>query len=154
MQAKASQTMPLDQPHATLRKFGYPQNLLHEGEHWAVLVRPQQPTLGSLVLCATSNSVRFGDLEPEAFAEQGRLIARIEQTLATFCSHEKVNYLMLMMVDPHVHFHVVPRYSGERNWEGISFPDSGWPGLPDLGKATSSSEQLVRAIQQAWNDNG
>ena len=31
----------------------------------------------------------------------------------SFCAYERINYLMLMMVDPHVHFHVIPRYSGE-----------------------------------------
>ena len=146
--------MPLDHPHATLRKFGYPHSLLHEGEHWAVLVRPAQPTLGSLVLCATSEHLSYGDLPAEAFAEQGRLVARIERTLKAFCNHEKLNYLMLMMVDPHIHFHVLPRYSGERQWQGITFPDSGWPGLPDLTRTTTSSKQLIGGMRDEWTAAG
>ncbi len=39
---------------------------------------------------------------------------------------------MLMMVDPHVHFHVIPRYDGDRAWDGVEFADAGWPGPPDL----------------------
>ena len=39
---------------------------------------------------------------------------------ATF-DHQKINYLALMMVDPHVHFHVIPRYSGSRELEGATF---------------------------------
>ena len=42
---------------------------------------------------------------------------------------------MLMMVDPNVHFHVIPRYSEPRSWNGIEFPDAGWPGPPELGSA-------------------
>ena len=38
--------------NATLTKFGYPGTLLHESEHWCVLMRPQQVTLGALVLAA------------------------------------------------------------------------------------------------------
>lgn len=143
--------MPSNQPHATLLKFGYPGTLLHEGAHWAVLVRPAQPTLGSLVLCSTSESLSYGELPPEAFAEQGRLVARIERTLKAFCNHEKLNYLMLMMVDPHIHFHVVPRYFGERQWEGIVFRDSGWPGLPDLTRTIKSSEPLISALHDTWD---
>ena len=54
-------------PNATILKFGYPQNLIHEGRHWAVLVRPAQPTLGSLVLCALAG---VGLLRVSAAAER------------------------------------------------------------------------------------
>jgi len=37
----------------TLEKFGYPATLLVELEHWAILLRREQVTLGSLVLAAT-----------------------------------------------------------------------------------------------------
>jgi diadenosine tetraphosphate (Ap4A) HIT family hydrolase len=140
----------IDTPHATLLKFGYPANLLHEGRHWAVLVRPAQPTLGSLVLCSTSDERSYGKLGANAFSEQQQLIARIERTLESFCRYEKINYLMLMMVDPHVHFHVVPRYSGERQLDGTIYADSGWPGLPDLGRTIGASERLIEALRQAW----
>jgi hypothetical protein len=36
----------------TIEKFGWPGSLVHEFEHWLVLVRPAQVTLGSLVLAA------------------------------------------------------------------------------------------------------
>ncbi|GLR48613.1 HIT family protein [Sphingomonas astaxanthinifaciens] len=127
--------MTLPHPHATLVKFGYPHNLVHEGRHWAVLVRPQQPTLGSLVLCATGEATAYGDLPPEAFAEQGELVPRIEAMLKRAVGYERINYLMLMMVDPHVHFHVIPRYEGRREFGGTMVSDSGWPGPPALAES-------------------
>ena len=42
---------------------------------------------------------------------------------------------MLMMVDPHVHFHIIPRYAGERSSTAATFADTGWPGPPDLKSA-------------------
>jgi diadenosine tetraphosphate (Ap4A) HIT family hydrolase len=153
MQAKARPMSP-DQPHATLRKFGYPAKLLHEGEHWAVLVRPAQPTLGSLVLCSKSQYQSYGELGIDAFAEQQQLVARIERTLKSFCQYEKINYLMLMMVDPHVHFHIIPRYPGEREHAGVQYIDSGWPGLPDLARSVAASEPLLGALREAWDAAG
>jgi diadenosine tetraphosphate (Ap4A) HIT family hydrolase len=50
-------------------------------------------------------------------------------------AYERINYLMLMMVDPDVHFHVIPRYAGQRDFAGTSFPDGGWPGPPQLEPA-------------------
>lgn len=42
---------------------------------------------------------------------------------------------MLMMADPQVHFHVLPRYPGPREFDGQRFEDRGWPRLPDLAQA-------------------
>ena len=119
-------------PNQTMEKFGYPTTLVRDFEHWVVLVRPAQVTLGSLVLADKSQATAYGDLPAEAFAEQGRVVAAIERALSQFCGYERINYLMLMMVDPNVHIHVIPRYEGARRWNGTDFPDEGWPGVPQL----------------------
>src|SRR5678815_3359712 len=93
--------------NATIKKFGYPATLVREYDHWAVLVRPAQVTIGSLVLAAKGDATAYGALSREAFAEQAAVIAAVETGLAAFCAYERINYLMLMMVDPHVHFHAV-----------------------------------------------
>ena len=41
----------------TIEKFGYPTTLIREYEHWLVLLRPEQVTLGSLVLAAKSDEI-------------------------------------------------------------------------------------------------
>jgi diadenosine tetraphosphate (Ap4A) HIT family hydrolase len=129
--------------NATMKTFGFPDTLVHQYDHWAVLVRPAQVTLGSLVLVSTSEATEFGALPAGAHAELGLVIPTVEAALQDFSSYEKINYLMLMMVDPHVHFHVLPRYSGTREWAGLSLADAGWPGPPDLksAKALDTGQQ-------------
>ena len=85
----------------TMRKFGYPESLIREYEHWVVLLRPAQVTLGSLVLAAKSNATAFGQLPAGAHAELAAVTSEIEATLNAEIGYEKINYLMLMMVDPH-----------------------------------------------------
>jgi diadenosine tetraphosphate (Ap4A) HIT family hydrolase len=119
----------------TIEKFGYPMTLLREFDHWVVLVRPAQVTLGSLVLAAKGDATAYSALPREAFAEQADAICAIEHLLARFTRYERINYLMLMMVDPHVHLHVIPRYSTTRSWHGMEFADAGWPGPPRLDAA-------------------
>lgn len=131
----------------TIRKFGYPKTLLHAFEHWLVLVRPQQVTLGSLVLAAKSEATAFADLEAAAYCELGPVIAAIERALRGTFGAEKMNYLMLMMADPHVHFHVIPRYSQTQELAGQSIDDAGWPGVPDLGSALDAGPALIAAIK-------
>jgi diadenosine tetraphosphate (Ap4A) HIT family hydrolase len=133
----------------TVVKFGYPASLLKEFDHWLILVRPAQVTLGSLVLAAKSDATAYADLPRQAFAEQADAVAAIEQALTRFVAYERINYLMLMMVDPNVHFHVIPRYSEPRLWNGVEFPDAGWPGPPRLDTATNlHSEQLERLVTE------
>jgi len=140
--------------NATIEKFGYPATLVAEYAHWLVLLRPAQPTLGSLVLAARSDATAFGDLLGEAHAELKQATAAIEQALRALVAYEKLNYLMLMMVDPHVHFHVIPRYEGERSFEGASFADAGWPGPPELSAAVKLDEttrdRLRERLREAW----
>ena len=116
----------------TMRKFGYPGSLVRQYEHWVVLLRPAQVTLGSLVLAAKSDATAFGALPPEAHAELATITAEVETMLSDVVGYERINYLMLMMVDPHVHFHIFPRYSGARTVESVTIVDIGWPGPPDL----------------------
>ena len=129
----------------TIEKFGFPETLLREYEHWVVLLRPAQVTLGSLVLAAKSEATAFGALSADAFTELAKVVASSESAVRTFSGFEKINYLMLMMVDPNVHFHVIPRYSEPRSWGDMSFPDHGWPGPPQLGSAIQlTSAQIER----------
>lgn len=121
----------------TIEKFGWPATLVREFDHWVVLARPAQPTLGSLIIAAKSEATAFGDLPGAAHAELKAVTQGIEAALAKAVGYARLNYLMLMMVDPHVHFHVIPRYDGAREWGGREFVDVGWPKVPDLGHAVA-----------------
>ncbi|MBB4633142.1 HIT family protein [Sphingosinicella soli] len=130
----------------TIIRFGYPATLIAEYEHWLVLLRPAQPTLASLVLAAKSDATAFADLPPPAYAELAQVSRDIESALRSAVDHARLNYMMLMMVDPHVHSHVIPRYEGSRSFEGREFPDAGWPKLPALGEAVELDAPGIAAV--------
>jgi diadenosine tetraphosphate (Ap4A) HIT family hydrolase len=130
----------------TILRFGYPATLIEEYEHWLVLLRPGQPTLGSLILAAKAEATSFAGLPPEAYSELQRAVSDLERALAEAVRFEKINYLMLMMVDPHVHFHVIPRYEGERSACGVKVADAGWPKVPALGEAATLEPGQIEAL--------
>jgi diadenosine tetraphosphate (Ap4A) HIT family hydrolase len=103
-------------------------------------------TLGSLILAAKSDATAYAELPRDAFAEQADAVAAIEHALTRFVSYERINYLMLMMVDPNVHFHVIPRYSTPRTWNGVEFLDVGWAGPPRLDTAVKLDEKQLRQL--------
>ena len=140
--------------HETMAKFGAPHSIIRDYTHWCVMLRPAQPTLGSLVLCARRDVRAFGAMTADEMAELSVITSAIEATLRAVCTPEKFNYLMLMMVDPQVHFHVIPRYQGSRSAMNIDFTDAGWPGPPDLKSAVAlDGEQITllrETLVQAW----
>ena len=142
------------QKTATEIKFGDPASRIAQTEHWTVLLRPKQPTLGSLVLICREPVRSFAEVSPSAYAEMREVVRRIEATLREVVRYERINYLMLMMVDPDVHFHVIPRYDGTRQLDATEFRDAGWPGPPVLDAAvspdTATAEALLAQLRAAW----
>jgi len=132
--------------NATMTTFGYPNTLIKEYEHWVVLMRPKQVTLGSLVLVCKDDVEALSAVNPAAFTELAAVTAAIETGLGAATRYAKINYLMLMMVDPHVHFHVLPRYEEARTFDGVAFPDAGWPGPPDLSATTALTDDQSAAL--------
>ena len=141
---------------ATATTFGYPATRIGETAHWLVLLRPKQVTLGSLVLLCKEPATAFGSLSDAAFADQARAVRAIEAMLSAFCGYDRINYLMLMMVDPDVHYHVIPRYETPRSHEGLTIADTGWPGPPALADAAALDEAslagLAAALRPLWDD--
>lgn len=140
--------------NATAKSFGYPDTQVGETRSWLVLVRPKQPTYGSLVLVCKEPVQAFSDLSAEAFADLQAAVGGVERLLKAVVRYEKINYLMLMMVDRDVHFHVLPRYDGERTDGDLTFKDAGWPGQPDLGSAVDlgaeGAKTLAAKLRQDW----
>lgn len=134
--------------NSTIEKFGYPATLVREYDNWVVLLRPAQVTLGSLIVAAKSDATDFGDLPADHFSELKIVTANVSRALGTLIDHARLNWLMLMMVDPHVHFHLIPRYEGNREHDGLSLLDTAWPGPPNLGGAVALSDEQISHLGQ------
>ena len=135
--------------NVTMKKFGYPDTLVKEYQHWALLLRPQQATLGALVLVCKDPAVAFSQISTAACTELKEITTAVETSLKKKFSYDKINYLMLMMVDPDVHFHVLPRYAGPRTFNGQDFFDFGWPGPPDLSRENPVDRNMQQNILTA-----
>jgi diadenosine tetraphosphate (Ap4A) HIT family hydrolase len=130
----------------TFAKFGWPETRIAETADWGVMLRPEQPTLGALVLGCKLPVTAFGEVGAAGMADLATATAGVEAMLKRAIGHEKINYLMLMMVDPDVHFHVLPRYHGVREAAGITLPDPGWPGPPRLADARKLTPAEIAAM--------
>lgn len=140
--------------NATMEKFGHPETLIHDYAHWVVLLRNEQITLGSMVVAEKSAATSLSAVAPHALAELASIAGDIETAFARTFRPDKFNYLMLMMVDPNVHFHVLPRYGGARECAGVEFEDRAWPKAPTLGDVipTTPAQRnvMLGLLRDAW----
>jgi len=141
----------------TLEKFGYPESLLSENKYWYTLLRPNQTTFASLILIARhKKNSSFSDLNISEQSAMFDSIKIIEEVLFNKIGCDKINYLALMMVDPFVHYHILPRYKKPLIFKEIKFLDPGFPGIPDLGYKTPVTEtefsELVIYLKSLFNE--
>ena len=93
-------------------------------------------------------------ISPEAFTELTTVTAELELVLERAFRFDKINYLLLMMVDKYVHFHIIPRYAAAREALGTLFNDSAWPKPPVLTTVNELNDAqfsaLVRLLKSIW----
>ncbi len=136
-----------------MRKFGYPDSVVRDYRRWVVLLRPKQATLGALVLASKDPARRLGEVSTEGFAELAQVTDELEGALKKSFGCDKLNYLALMMIDPDVHFHVLPRYASAPVFADQEFADPGWPGVPRLDFATETDAATRARIAEVLDAN-
>lgn len=134
-------------------RFRLAELALQEYRYWVVSLRPQQPTVGAMVVSLRRPCTNLGDLEPPEATELATVFSELERALAATYRPSRCNYLALMMVDPQVHLHVVPRYEDARDVAGRPFVDAAWPGPPDIMAAlpldSEGLDEIAGALQTA-----
>jgi diadenosine tetraphosphate (Ap4A) HIT family hydrolase len=141
--------MPRDATNACCdiwTKFGHPAGEILRTEHWRVVIRRKQVTLGALVLISARHVEALPALTPAEAAELPTVTRALEIVLRAAFSPDRINYLALMMVDPHLHFHVLPRYETPRTLAGHTFTDTAWGGPPRLD-VPGPGDDVVAAVQ-------
>jgi len=120
-------------------------------EHWELSIRPQQLTLGSMVLSVRANVLDFASLNEIQSGDMAALIGLAEQRVKARFGAIRINVLCLMMQDPLLHFHIFPRYDGPVTFEGVEWIDEDWPGPPQVRPAQEHVEvnrALLTVLQQ------
>jgi diadenosine tetraphosphate (Ap4A) HIT family hydrolase len=128
------------------QKFRIPAFTIREFRHWTWSLRPVHSTLGAGVISANRYEPHFSGMTAEECAELAAVVKEVESRLKAAFAYDKINYLMLMMVDPHVHMHVIPRYAESRTFAGTTWIDDGWPKPPNSSAGPTLSDAQAKAM--------
>jgi len=134
--------------HETLQKFEEDKNTIKDFGHWKLLVSNNTRTLGNCVLIIKRDVRRFSELTAEEVVNLGVAIKETENALQSAFQYDKINWLMLMMKDPQVHFHVIPRYKDIKEFSGVKFDDCFKEGNPFAYDKLDLSQEILDMIKQ------
>jgi len=124
-------------------KFRVAELTIFRLHYWTWSIRPVHCTLGSGILSLNRFCTSFSTITTDEASELGMAAQGIERSLSAAFHPDKFNYIMLMMVDAHLHFHVIPRYATLREFSGVHWVDAGWPTVPTLGDGSSYQNDPV-----------
>lgn len=133
-------------------KFRVDELLLYRNDGWSLSLRPGACTLGAVVLSANRFHTSFAEIDAREAAELADAVRWFEARARAAFAADKFNYLALMMVDAHLHFHALPRYAAPREFAGLTWRDEGWPKLPDLGADQGADDRVLAAVRTALAD--
>ena len=136
------------------QKFGGEDGHYGGNATWITQVRPKHATLGASVLILRRHVESLSHLEDAEWTGLGASLKIVEGRLRASFGCDKLNCLALMMVDRHVHFHVIPRYSGPRSFHGFEWKDPGWPKGPELGVSQGSVGDLAAVRTELLGEAG
>lgn len=131
-------------------KFQLRKLLIKQVGNWNISIRPQQPTIGSLILSLNRKCESLSQLTTEEGAQISIAFSEIEQMLEMAFSPIAINYLALMLVDHQVHFHVIPRYNKEVVFKNLNYFDEDWPHIHSL-KPLAINEKTIFDLQEYLN---
>ncbi|WP_404284507.1 hypothetical protein [Exiguobacterium aurantiacum] len=128
-------------------KFDLKDLTIIRTKHWTWSLRPHQVTLGSGVLSLNRECSSYSDLSLEEHCDLGNMIKIIENTLSFNFKYEVMNYLMLMLVDSQVHYHVIPRYKASIKFGADTWVDQYWPKPPVFTNEVTPKDKLLNIVK-------
>lgn len=121
---------------------------IYNFDYWTLLANYMQPTLGSVLLVLNRHSERglFGLTHDEEY-NYWSSVRKIESSLRKSFNPDMINHLMLANVVKHTHYHIVPRYSSERNFANNVFVDGTYGHTPKLTQERKPQD-IIDAVKK------
>ena len=100
------------------------RGVVREADHWTLVLNENQATLGRVFLALRRHETDALALTPAEQADLWVLASEAKQALSALFAPDHFNYMLLMNLTSHVHFHLFPRYAAPREFAGQTWTDS------------------------------
>lgn len=119
-------------------------DLIYEAEHWQIYLAPSQRYFGTCVVVLKRHCKNLKELKIIEWMEFAEIVDKLETTLKKAFNPTLFNWSCFMNSayrvnppHPQVHWHFIPRYNHEIEFEGLKFDD------PDFGYIPRPIERKI-----------
>ena len=113
-------------------KFHLNTRTIYISKYWTLSLRSIQSTLSSCIISLNRYCERLSYLNEDESKDYLNIVKFTENSLNKVFAYNKINYFMIMMVDPHLHYHVIPRYKNKKEFLNKLWNDNNYTKLVDL----------------------
>ncbi|OGM99747.1 MAG: hypothetical protein A3B91_02390 [Candidatus Yanofskybacteria bacterium RIFCSPHIGHO2_02_FULL_41_29] len=123
-------------------------------KHWSVFIHPNQGYLGRCVVwCNREDALDFADATEEESTELVKVLKDLREAVKNAFQADWFNYALLGNETRHLHCHFIPRYSSERNFEGITFRDVLWGHNYKTDRGFETPQEVLEKIKTKLEEN-
>ncbi len=137
-----------------------PQNQIIETKHWTVGIGDNHAYLGRAYVTLKSHKESLGELNDEEWKEYQQLVVKLEKAYKQAFGASPLNWGCFMNFafqskpyNPHVHWHIYPRYEVAPTVSGITFDDPLYGKFYDNNAERIVSGSVVKEIADKLKNN-
>ncbi len=117
-------------------------------KYWSIFIQQNQGYLGRCVVwCNREDALDLGDATLEEREELFMVLKDLKEALKKAFQPDWFNYAFLGNETRHLHGHVIPRYSSDREIDGKVFKDERWGRNYRTDFDFKISEDLIQKIK-------
>lgn len=120
-----------------------------EDEHWVVALNENQASLGRVYLVLKRHEVDVASLTSAEQSSLWQWTSAVKRALDALFEPDHYNYMFLMNLTAHAHFHIYPRYKESRTFGDAEFVDSQWGGHYDPAENRRLDDSLQSTLAEA-----
>lgn len=129
--------------------------ILGETDHWTAYLNTDQGLLGRCFFMLKRPETDVTALTDAELTDLWAATRRAKAALWDLWEPDHFNYAFLMNQTPQVHWHVIPRYRGRREFTGGTFVDPNFGGHYGIGPARTledtAYEAIIAALHRAFS---
>ena len=125
-------------------------------DYWTLIVNDNQATLGRVFFALNRHETDIAALSDPEVLSLWAFVRETKAALTALLAPDHFNFMFLMNLTPHVHFHLFPRYAAPREFAGETFADTAYGGHYDPAETRAlpadAEAALLAALRRALTE--
>ena len=118
-------------------------------EHWTLVLNENQATLGRVFFALKRHETDVAALTEDELLSLWAFLRETRRALTALFAPDHFNYMFLMNLTPHAHFHIFPRYADVREFADQTWVDSCFGDHYDPNETRPVDDAAMEALVSA-----